>query len=268
MAAGVIDRGRVSVLGVGVDAVDMEAVVARVIAAAEEGRPYAVSALAVHGVMTGVDDPEHLARLAELDLVTPDGQPVRWAMNWLHGTEVRERVYGPRLMLEVCRAAATRELPIFLYGSTAETLRLLAARLPVLVPGLTVAGTRPSTFAQVAPAELDVIAESIRASGAAICFVGLGCPRQEVFVYENAGRLSMPALAVGAAFDFHAGLRAEPPAWVQRAGLQWLQRLAGDPRRLWRRYLVLNPRYVWGVVRQRTGRPDPQPATPRHRGDA
>ena len=88
-------------------------------------------------------------------------------------------------------------------------------------------------------------------------------------MYENAARLSMPALAVGAAFDFHAGLQPEPPAWVQRAGLQWLQRLLGDPRRLWHRYLVLNPRFVWTVLRQRAGRlPDPMIEEPQHRGDS
>ncbi len=107
-----IDRGKVSVLGVEVDAVDYDAAVARIIDAAAAGRPYGVSALAVHGVMTGVGDPEHLTRLNRLHLVTPDGQPVRWAMNWLHGVELPDRVYGPRLTLEVCRAAARDGLPV------------------------------------------------------------------------------------------------------------------------------------------------------------
>jgi exopolysaccharide biosynthesis WecB/TagA/CpsF family protein len=132
-------------------------------------------------------------------------------------------------------------------------------RLPTLVPGVRIAGTSPSTFGTSTCDELDAIAQTIRASGASICFVGLGCPRQEVFVYENADRLQMPCVAVGAAFDFHAGLRAEPPAWIQRAGLQWFHRLLGDPLRLWRRYLVLNPRFTWRVVRQRVGR-SPMPS--------
>lgn len=248
-----IDRGKVSVIGVDVDAVDMEAAVAQVLAAARERRAYAVSALAVHGVMTGHDDEEHRARLNGLDLVTPDGQPVRWAMNWLHDTALPDRVYGPTLTLELCRAAAAERLPVYFYGSTRETLDRLVARLPTLVPGIEIAGVSPSTFGTSTPEQLDVIAEDIRRSGARICFVGLGCPRQEVFVSENAERLSMPTLAVGAAFDFHAGVATEPPAWVQRAGLQWLQRLLSDPRRLWRRYLVLNPRFVLAVVRQRLG---------------
>ncbi len=264
-----IDRGRVCVLGVGVDAVDYEAAVARIIDAARAGRAYGVSALAVHGVMTGVDDPEHRTRLNRLDLVTPDGQPVRWAMNWLHGTALTDRVYGPDLTLAVCRAAAQHSIPVYFYGSTDDTLEQLRRRLPTLVPGIEIAGVRRSRFARASPEELDAIAEAIKDSGAAICFVGLGCPRQEVFVYENATRLSMPTIAVGAAFDFHAGLRPEPPAWVQRAGLQWLQRLLGDPRRLWRRYVILNPRYVWGVLRQRAGRLPPGEAIePTPLGDA
>lgn len=262
-----IDRGKVPVLGVEVDAVDYEAAVARIIDAARDGRPYAVSALAVHGVMTGVDDAEHIARLNRFHLITPDGQPVRWAMNWLHDTGLPDRVYGPRLTLEVCRAAADAGLSVYFYGSTPETLEHLEARLPELAPGITIAGTRPSTFDTSTPDELDRIAAEIRATGAAICMVGLGCPRQEVFAFENASRLSMPCLAVGAAFDFHAGLAKEPPAWVQRAGLQWAQRLLANPRRLWRRYLILNPRYVVRVVGQKLGRYESTvPVEPAHIG--
>lgn len=264
-----IDRGRVDVVGVGVDAVDYEAAVARIIDAAEQRRPYRVSALAVHGVMTAVDDPEHLARLDAFDLITPDGQPVRWAMNWLHHAGLPDRVYGPDLTLDVCRAAVERDLSVYFYGSTTDTLDHLEQRLPTVVPGLRIAGTRSSRFGRSTPEELDSIAADIRATGASICFVGLGCPRQEVFVYENAERLSMPCLAVGAAFDFHAGLQNEPPAWVQRAGLQWLQRLVADPRRLWRRYLILNPRYSVRVAQQRLGRYRPPVASsPGRLGDS
>lgn len=262
-----IDHGKVSVLGVQIDAVDDEAAVARIIDAARAEEPYGVSALAVHGVMTGYDDAEHITRLNRLHLVTPDGQPVRWAMNWLHDTDLPDRVYGPRLTLKVCQAAAEVGLPVYWYGSTQETLDHLAERLPTLAPGLRIAGMRPSKFATSTPEELDEICAEIRASGAKITMVGLGCPRQEVFVAENMERLGMPALAVGAAFDFHAGLQAEPPAWVQRAGLQWAQRLLANPKRLWRRYLILNPRYVAAVIGQKLGRNvGPTPAEAPHIG--
>ena len=249
-----IDAGKVDVVGVRVDAVDYDGAVARIIEAAVEHRPYRVSALAVHGVMSGIDDPEHLARLNAFELITPDGQPVRWAMNWLHDTGLPDRVYGPDLTLAVCRAAVERDLGVYFHGSTPHTLEHLVQRLPTLVPGIRIVGTSPSTFATSTPDELDQLSATIRDTGAAICFVGLGCPRQEVFVYENAERLSMPCLAVGAAFDFHAGLAKEPPAWVQRAGLQWAQRLKRSPKRLWRRYMILNPRYAARVIAQRRGR--------------
>jgi len=256
-----IDKGKVSVLGVQIDAVDYEAATARIIDAARDGRPYSVSALAVHGVMEGVDSAEHIERLNDFDLITPDGQPVRWAMNWLHDTGLPDRVYGPNLTLDVCRAAAEAGLPIYFYGSTQDTLDHLAERLPTLTPGIQIAGMQPSKFTTSTEAEMDAVAADIKATGAKICMVGLGCPRQEVFAYENARRLSMPLLAVGAAFDFHAGLAKEPPEWIQRAGLQWAQRLVANPKRLWRRYLILNPRYVARIVGQKFGKYTPTTGT-------
>jgi len=247
----VIDSGKVDLLGVAIDAVDYEAAIQRIVTAATAGEAYGVSALAVHGVMTGHDDAGHRTRLNGLDLVTPDGQPVRWALNLLHHVGLPDRVYGPRLTLELCREAATRGLPVFFYGSDPETLERLTTRLPGLVPGIVIAGTQPSRFARVDRGELDRICDSIRATGARLCFVGLGCPRQEIFVAENVERLGMPTLAVGAAFGYLAGTNSEPAPWVQRWGLQWLYRLAQDPRRLWRRYLLLNPRFCLGVLRQR-----------------
>lgn len=246
-----IDAGKVDLLGVAIDAVDYEAAIDRVIAAALAGEPLGVSALAVHGVMTGHDDAEHRARLNSLSLVTPDGQPVRWSLNLLHHLGLSDRVYGPRLTLELCRDAAARDLPVFFYGSEPSILDKLSKRLPLLVPGITIAGTRPSRFGRATREELDIICEEIRSTGARLCFVGLGCPRQEVFVYENVAKLSMPTLAVGAAFAYLADVSSEPPLWVQRWGLQWLYRLAQDPKRLWRRYLLLNPRFCAGVIRQR-----------------
>jgi N-acetylglucosaminyldiphosphoundecaprenol N-acetyl-beta-D-mannosaminyltransferase len=248
-----------NVLGVLVDAVDYDRAVADIVAAAEEQRPYAVSALAVHGVMTGVQDPVHRYRLNRLDLVTPDGQPVRWALNLLHGAGLRDRVYGPELTLRLCAEAARRSMPVYFYGSDAETVATLVDKLAQRFPGLVVAGAEPSRFRPLDAAENDELASRVRASGARIVFVGLGCPRQEIFVYENRDRFGVPAVAVGAAFDFHAGKSKEPPAIVQRYGLQWLHRLLQDPRRLWRRYLLLNPNYSARLVAQRVGlwRPDP-----------
>lgn len=260
---GLIDGGKRNLLGVLVDCVDYEAATAKVIGAAEHRRRYAVTALAVHGVMTGVDDTEHRHRLNSFDLVTPDGQPVRWALNQLWGAGLPDRVYGPTLTRHVLARAAADGLPVFFYGSTPEVLHRLVANVVTQWPALVVAGTRPSLFRPASAEEKSSTVRAICDSGARIVFVGLGCPRQEVFCYEYRDHLDMPLLAVGAAFDYHAGTVKEPPAFVQRAGLQWLYRLAQQPRRLWRRYLVLNPRYVTLLVAQRLGlwRPDPSVTT-------
>jgi exopolysaccharide biosynthesis WecB/TagA/CpsF family protein len=258
-----IDRGKQNLLGVRVDAVDYEAAVERIIAAARDERPYGVSALAVHGVMEAVADAELRHRVNDLELVTADGQPVRWSLNLLFGAGLPDRCYGPTLMRKVCEAAAEAGLPVYLYGSRDDVVEQLAERLVASIPGLVVAGTSPSRFAQVSPRELDDIAEAIRATGARIVFAGLGCPRQEVFAYELRQRVKLPVLAVGAAFEYHAGLRKEPPELIQRSGLQWLWRLLGDPRRLWKRYLTTNPAFVARVAAQRlrVWRPDPDATT-------
>lgn len=254
-----IDEGKRDVLGVLVDAVDYDAAVGRIVSAAHKRRPYGVSALAVHGVMTGVKDPAHRRRLNELELVTADGQPVRWALNWLYGVGLRQRVYGPELTLRVCAAAAAQGLPLYLYGSRPEVLDALTARLQERFPRLELAGAEPSRFRRLGPEEVDGLVSRIQASGARLTLVGLGCPRQEVFTYELREPLSMPVLAVGAAFDYHAGLVDEPPGWMQDRGLQWAYRLAQDPRRLWRRYLLLNPEFVARLVAQRLHVWRPQP---------
>jgi N-acetylglucosaminyldiphosphoundecaprenol N-acetyl-beta-D-mannosaminyltransferase len=240
----VIDRGKHSVLGVKVDAVDYEAAVERVVCAARQRRAYAVTALAVHGVMTGAMDREHRHRLNQFDMIVPDGQPVRWALNRLHGAALADRVYGPRLMLETCQRAAEEGLPIYLFGSTPEMLAALTERLTERFPKLQIAGAEPSRFRRVSDDEAHETAARIMASGAAITFVGLGCPRQEVWMYEMRQRINMPLLAVGAAFAFHAGELPQAPAWLQARGLEWLYRLVQEPRRLWKRYVLLNPLYV------------------------
>jgi N-acetylglucosaminyldiphosphoundecaprenol N-acetyl-beta-D-mannosaminyltransferase len=242
-----------NVLGVLIDETTYSDATERIIAAAEDGRGYAVSALAVHGVMTGVQDVVHRARLNNLDLVTPDGQPVRWALRLLHGVRLPDRVYGPTLTLHVLDAAARRGIPVFFYGSTQDVLDHLVENVQTRFPELTIAGSESSKFRTITQDEKRDIAGRIRESGAKILFAGLGCPRQEVFAYEFREAVDMPILAVGAAFDYHAGLTSEPPVWMQRAGLQWFYRLLQDPLRLWRRYLLLNPAYLTLLMLQWVG---------------
>ena len=167
-----------SVLGVLVDATTYDEATEAVLAAAREGRPFTLTALAVHGVMTGVQDKAHGARLNSFDLVTPDGQPVRWALNSLYGAQLTDRVYGPTLTLRVLAGAAAEGLPVYLYGSTDETLDRLVPRLQEMFPALKIAGREPSKFRTARPGEDAEIAERIKASGARLVLVGLGCPRQ------------------------------------------------------------------------------------------
>lgn len=243
-----IDIGQFSVLGVRIDAVDYEGAVSRILRAARSGDPCATAALATHGVMEGYDDPVHRRRLNGLDLVVPDGQPVRWALRWLHDVHLPDRVYGPRLMMGTLRACAEESLPVYFYGSTEETVERLVANLRERLPDLVVAGAEPSKFRRLSREESGDLTERIRRSEARVVFVGLGCPRQEVWAYEYRDRLSVPILAVGAAFDFHAGTLAQAPDWMQSSGFEWFYRLTREPRRLWRRYLILGPRYLKAVA--------------------
>ncbi len=240
-----IDRGVKNLLGIQISAVDYETAVDRIVVAARNQFPFGVSALAVHGVMTGVMDATHRHRLNALEMVVPDGQPVRWGLNWLHGTKLKDRVYGPTLMLEICRAAAQAGLKICLFGGTAELLELLKQRLNNQFPVIQIVATIPSKFRVLNPEEKQVLIDEIRNSGAQITFCGLGCPRQEIWAYEFKDALSMPVIAVGAAFNFHAGQLDQAPKWMGRVGLEWFYRLMKEPVRLWRRYVLLNPYYLF-----------------------
>lgn len=248
-----VDKGKLPVLGVQISAVNSAAAIDHILKAAHEKRPYRVTALAVHGVMTGVQDEKHRYRLNQFDLVVPDGQPVRWALNMIYRAGLKKRVYGPDLMLAVCIKATAQNVPVFFYGSTPHILQRLITNLQHRFPGLQVAGALPSQFRQITVEEQSAINDTIRASGAQIVFVGLGCPRQEVWVYENAAQIGVPAIAVGAAFPFHAGVLPQAPIWMQDYGLEWLFRLIQEPARLWRRYLLLNPVYIVLILAQWIG---------------
>jgi exopolysaccharide biosynthesis WecB/TagA/CpsF family protein len=248
-----INLGRYPILGVRISAVDYDYVVSKIIEAAQKKTSLAVTALAVHGVMTGYLDSMQRRRLNGIDLVMPDGQPVRWALRWIHGIRLPDRVYGPELTLRVVGAASEAGLPIYFYGSTVETLRPLVDNLRRAFPGLTVAGARPSKFRKISKAEKSEVLSDIRNSQASMVFFGLGCPRQEVWVYEYRDELRMPILAVGAAFSFHAGVLPQAPCWMQNVGLEWLFRLGQEPTRLWKRYLLLNPSYLAGVFLEALG---------------
>ena len=248
-----INLGKYPILGININAVDYEYAVSAIAEAAKKRKSFAVSALAVHGVMTGFLDSVHARRLNGLDLVVPDGQPVRWALSWLYNRQLADRVYGPNLTLKAAEALSREGLSIYLYGSKQETLEKFASNLELLYPGLKIAGMEESKFRRLSATERSELVQRINQSGASAVFLGLGCPRQETWAYEYRNLLKIPILAVGAAFDFHAGTLPQAPRWMQNAGLEWLFRLIQEPKRLWQRYAILNPLYLWHILQQYLG---------------
>jgi N-acetylglucosaminyldiphosphoundecaprenol N-acetyl-beta-D-mannosaminyltransferase len=210
-----------------------------------------LTAAAVNLVMNAQEDPETHAAVLGATLAVPDGQPIVWALHAL-GHHRATRVYGPDLMANYCARAAVKGNPIYLYGGRhAEARLLLERRLRERFPGLQIAGGNSPPFRPLTAAEDERAIADINASGAAVVWVGTGQPRQEQWMHRMRPRLQ-PALlvGVGAAFDFHAGLVPQAPAWMQRNGLEWTYRLAREPLRLWRRYARYNPRFVVAFARQ------------------
>ena len=239
-----------NLFGVMMSATTYDECVAVLIDAAARRQPAVAAHLAVHAVVTAATDPAQRARVNAFDLAAPDGQPVRAALNWFYGAGLPDRVYGPELMLRLCRAAATQDVGVYLYGSTPEVITRLSGRLPQLAPGLRIAGAESPPFRPLTPDEDAATVRRINDSGAGLVFIGLGCPRQEAFAAEHRDHIRAVQVCVGAAFDFHAGNKRMAPRWMQRYSLEWLFRLCQEPGRLWKRYLVTNTIFCWLFARR------------------
>ncbi len=205
----------------------------------------------VHTVTAAREDPELRAALLCAQLNVPDGQPLVWAMNAL-GHSLGDRVYGPDLMLRACAHAARTGQRLYLYGGRNQgALVQLGLNLRQRYPGIRIVGGYSPPFRELTPDERAAVIEQINRSDADIVWVGIGVPKQEKFMAQMRPYLQAPVLiGVGAAFDFHAGLVPQAPAWLQKAGLEWAYRLAREPRRLWRRYFRYNPRFVLAFAAQ------------------
>jgi N-acetylglucosaminyldiphosphoundecaprenol N-acetyl-beta-D-mannosaminyltransferase len=210
-----------------------------------------MSAAAVNLVMAAREDAAVKRATLGAKLVVPDGQPLVWALQLL-GHRGATRVYGPELMALHCARAARERTPVYLYGGRDQTaLGLLAQRLCERFPGLRIAGGYAPPFRPLTAEEQERVAAAMNESGAEVVWVGIGQPKQELWMAAMRPRLQAPLLVgVGAAFDFHAGLVAQAPAWMGRHGLEWAFRLAHEPRRLWRRYARYNPLFVSAFARQ------------------
>lgn len=232
-----------SLLGTRIDALSWVSVGARIMHWATHSKSRMVCLCNVHTVITARDDAALRRALARSDMNAPDGAPIAWLMR-KRGHPDQERISGPDLMWRTLDDAAQRGLPVFFYGSTTPTLEKLRAALTAAFPSLDIAGMLAPPFRPLSAQEDAAITGTIRKSGAQLVFVGLGCPKQEKWIASHLGRIDAVMLGVGAAFDYHAGtLRRAPLAW-QRAGLEWLYRLAMEPGRLMRRYLVTNTRFL------------------------
>ena len=241
---------RHDLFGVSVSATSYDDAAEVIIAAAKRRQSAVVTHLPVHGIVTAACDRQYRAKVNTFDLVAPDGQPVRWALNKFHATSLSDRVYGPELMLRLCRRAADEGVGVYLFGSTPDVVERLKNRLGAQCPELRIAGCESPPFRPLSAEETTGAVERINASGAGLVFIGLGCPRQDVFAFENRDRIRAVQLCVGAAFDFHAGNKKMAPPWMQRRGLEWLFRLKEEPKRLWKRYLVTNSIFVALVARR------------------
>jgi len=236
------------VLGVGISATTYDQAVVCLIAAAKQRQSAIADFVPVHGLMVAARDPKYNAMVGTFDIVAPDGQPVRWALNGFHNTGLRDRVYGPELTRRMCEAAANEGLSIYLYGSTDDTLDKLRYNLLRMFPTLRIAGWESPPFRPLTDEEHNQAVERIKRSKASILLVGIGCPRQAVFANRIRNQISAVQLCVGAAFDFHAGSVSMAPPWMQKRGLEWLYRLYKEPRRLWKRYLVTNTLFVQQIA--------------------
>jgi len=225
--------------------VDYESASDIIIENASKRRSFGVSALAVHGLMESVKDKGLRRVIDKIDLIVPDGQPVRWALNSFYNLGMKDRVYGPELTLQVLKKANDLGLKVYLFGSTMYTLGKFKAFIHTSFPKVIVSGVHEDRFRDATPEEDIVDISKINESGAHIVLVGRGCPRQEFWVANHKGKVDSVMMAVGAAFDFHAGTLSQAPKWMQEAGLEWFYRLTREPKRLWKRYLLTNSMFIY-----------------------
>ncbi len=237
------------ILGTRVEVTSYRDVIARATQWAHHGESRYICLATVNQVMEAWDSPSFHHALEDAAIVTADGMPLVWMLKAL-GAGHASRVYGPDLTPMLLQAAAKQAIPVGFYGGTDPVLSSLVARVEQRLPSLRIAYREAPPFRPPTQEETDRTIASICASGARIVFVGLGSPKQDIWMHQVSSRIPAVLLGVGAAFDFLAGAKPQAPRWMMGAGLEWLFRLASEPRRLWRRYLKHNPRFVVLALKQ------------------
>ena len=237
------------ILGVEVARTNYDQVIARTLTWVSGKESRSLAFANVHVLMEAYDDRSFRECLAKFDLVNPDGVPLVWALKML-GHKEASRVYGPDCMVAMLEAAADKGISVGFYGGSPEVLNSLLDIVRERHPDINIGFAYSPPFRPMTAEEDALLVEQIKTSGVQVLFVGLGCPKQERWVIEHAGRLPVVMYAVGAAFDFLAGTKKQAPRWMMRNGLEWAFRFATEPRRLAKRYLKHNPRFIMLLTRQ------------------
>jgi N-acetylglucosaminyldiphosphoundecaprenol N-acetyl-beta-D-mannosaminyltransferase len=231
------------ILGMRVDATSYEAASQRIIDWGTAGESRYVCVATVNNVMEARDDTAFLQVMNEADLVTADGMPLVWGLRWL-GIPSSTRVYGPDLTASVLHRAERHGVRVGFLGGSVDLLAALLDRVSERWPELDIAYASSPPFRLLTEDEDDQLVREINDSGVQVLFVGLGCPKQELWMARHRGHVNAPMVGVGAAFSYLAGQKRQAPPVLRRAGLEWLFRLVIEPGRLWRRYLGQNPRFA------------------------
>jgi len=231
-----------------IDAASWEEAISRIAGWASHRQSRVVTLCNVHSVVTASQDADFNKVIAQADLALPDGAPVAWALR-REGFPSQQRINGPDLMWRYLGVAEQLGQSVFFYGSTNDTLDRLMVSIKAAFPKLKIVGLESPPFRALSAEEDQAYVDQINNSGAHVLFVGLGCPKQEAWMTSHRGRIKAVMLGVGAAFDYHAGTIQRAPVWMQKCGLEWLHRLASEPRRLAKRYAVTNSIFVYRMVK-------------------
>ncbi len=250
-------RARVNILGVGVSAVNMESALRETELLLDRGEQGYICVTGVHGIMEAQSDEGFRDILNDSFMTTPDGMPTVW-LGRIHGFTQMSRVYGPDYMLGLCKRSVVKGYRHFLYGGKPGVAEELRDELTRKFPGLQIVGTYTPPFRPLSPEEEHDLRSQLEASRADVLWCGLSTPKQERFMAAYCHRMPVKLMVgVGAAFDLLSGNLSEAPDWMKQAGLQWLYRLIKEPRRLWRRYLLNNPKFTWLILLQLIGTKSP-----------
>ena len=243
---------RLNVIGLKLSVCNYKTAIEQIIELVKRGKGGYVCVSTVHMAMEAFDNTEYQKIVNEADLVTPDGMPMFW-MKKLQGAKNVSQVRGTNLMMKLFGVAEENDFTVGFYGGSQEVLDELSERLEGEYPNLKISYIYSPPFRPLTEEEDREVTKNIAASETDILFVGLGCPKQERWMADHADKVDSVMIGVGAAFNFYAGKTKESPEWMRKIGLEWLYRLLQEPRRLWKRYIILNPRFVWQAMLQLTG---------------